>query len=48
MKYKLFNTPKILKLKADLRKIVNKIKLGINEPTYFINELTRVSKKIFK
>lgn len=48
LKYKLFNTPKILKLKADLRKIVNKIKLGINEPTYFINELTRVSKKIFK
>lgn len=48
LKYKLFNTPKILKLKVDLRKIVNKIKLGINEPTYFINELTRVSKKIFK
>jgi len=48
LKYKLFNTPKILKLKADLKKIANKIKLGIHEPTYFINELTRVSKKIFK
>ena len=45
MKYRLFNTPKILKLKADLKKIVNKIKLGIDEPTYFLNELTRVTKK---
>lgn len=48
LKYKLLNTPKIIKLKADLRKIVKKIKLGIHEPTYFINELTRISKKIFK
>jgi hypothetical protein len=48
LKLKLFNTPKILKIKSDLKKVVSKIKLGIHEPTYFLNELSRISKKFYK
>ena len=48
LKIKLFNNPKILKVKSDFKKIANKLKLGIYEPRYFLNELIRVSKKIFK
>tara|TARA_R110001592_G_scaffold362857_1_gene678561 strand:- start:10431 stop:12092 length:1662 start_codon:yes stop_codon:yes gene_type:complete len=45
---KFLNSPKMIYYKLNFKKIVNKIKLGIHEPTYFVNELSRVSKKIFK
>jgi len=45
---KFLNSPEMIHYKLNFKKIINKIKLGIHEPTYFLNELSRVSKKIYK
>lgn len=41
-------SPTMIYYNLNFKKIINKIKLGLYEPRYFVNELSRVSKKIFK
>ena len=43
-----FNSPKFMHYKMLYRKIVDRLKLGMYEPTYFVNELKRMSKGLLK
>ena len=45
---KLLSSPNMIHYRLNFNKIINKIKLGIHEPTYFLNELSRISKKFYK
>lgn len=48
IKNKFLNSPKVMHYKLLYRKIVDRLKLGMHEPTYFMYELSRVSKNLFK
>ncbi len=48
IKSRLFDSPAFLQYKTILHKINLRIKLGIHEPQYFIDEVKRVSKRILK
>ena len=45
---KFLNSPKVLHYKSLFHKVIDRLKLGVHEPTYFMNELKRMSKGLFK
>mgnify|MGYP001479056637 CR=1 FL=1 len=48
IKSRFFESPKISHYRIVLNKIVLRLKLGVHEPQYFIDEVKRVSKKLLK
>lgn len=48
IKSRFFESPKISQYRIVLNKIVLRLKLGVHEPQYFIDEVKRVSKKLLK